>query len=305
MVRLFYGSNAYQMKAALDALVSHAKKQHGEHAVERVDGESVELNQLPDMLQGATLFAPERLVIIRGVSKNKPIWELLGEKLADVPASLQLVLVETAPDKRTKTFKALQKHAEVHEYKEPGEHEAADWLVSEAGKRGGEMKHTDADVLVARVGADQFRLSNELDKLLLYGDTGKPAIEALVEQTLRANVFGLLDAVMNGRTDTVRRLLAEAKPSEDPYMLFGMLGGQIMQLAALVHAGGRSSDDVAKVLKVHPYPLKKLSSVARNTSPERLREIVAVVAELDDQLKSTGVDPWLLLEQALLKIAAR
>lgn len=305
MVKLFYGSNAYQIKTALDALVLDVKKQHGEHAVERVDGEMLELHQLPDLLQGATLFAPERLVIIRGASKNKTIWEALGDKLKDVPDSLQLVLVEAVPDKRTKTFKALAKQAEVHECKDVNEAEAARWLAGEARARGGDMTRDEAGAVVARAGTDQFRLSNELDKLLAHGDITPEVIEQLVEATPQANAFALLDAAMNGKPAEVRKLLFMAKITEDPYMLFGLLSAQLMQLAALVHAQGRSVDEIAKALKTHPYPLQKLGTVAKRTSPRQLRAIVGTVADLDDQLKSTGVEPWQLLEHALLKIAAR
>lgn len=305
MIHFFFGSNAYQTKIALDALVAHTKEKYGEHAVEKVDGETLELNQLPDLLQGTMLFAPERLVIIRDASKNKTIWDVLGEKLQDVPESLQLVMVEAAPDKRTKTFKALQRVAEMHEVKELNEFEVAKWLVGEAARRGGKMKQSDAAMLVARTGTDQFRLSNEMDKLLAYGDTGQMAIEALVEQTPQANVFALLDAAMQKRPDTMQKLLVNAKSTEEPYMLFGLLSSQVLQLAALVYGETRNVDDIAKTLKMHPFPLKKLSVVARDTPKQEMNMIIENMALLDDHLKSSGLDPWLLLEQTLLKIATR
>lgn len=305
MIRFFFGSNGYAIKTALDSVVLDAKKRHGEHAVERVDGETLEMSRLPDLLQGATLFALHRLIVIRDASRNKAVWEALGEKLESLPDSLDLVLVEAAPDKRTRTFKALQKKAEVTEAKDLDENGAARWLVSEAKARGGEMKQADAQLVVARAGTDQFRLSNELDKLLVFGEISKAAVEKLVEQTPQANVFALLDAALHRRPDMLRKLLTDAKIMEDPYMLFGLLSSQVLQLAALVHGEGRGVDDIAKSLKTHPFPLKKLSSTARNTSKKELKTIVDDMAQLDDRLKSTGLDPWLLLEQTLIKIATR
>lgn len=293
------------VKTELDALVSATKQQYGEHAVDRVDGETLEPAQLLDLLQGVTLFASNRLVIIRGASKNKAIWEALGERLENIPPSIQLAVIEIAPDKRTKTFKLLQKHAQTHECKDLNEFEAAKWLAAEAKKRGGELQAREAGALVARAGIDQWRLSNELDKLLLNGAITVEAIENLVEATPQANAFGLLDAVMQGRPETVKKLLAEAKLSEDPYMLFGLLSSQIMLLSALVYGKGRSVDGIAKMLKVHPFPLKKLSPIAARMTTSQLREMIETVAELDDNTKSTGIDPWMLLEHALIKIATR
>lgn len=305
MIHFFFGTNSYQLKQALDALILDAREKHGEHAVEKIDGETLEIEQLPDLLQGATLFAPERTVVIRDAGKNKIIWEAVGEKISDLPDSLTLVLVETAPDKRLKTFKTLQKLAEVREFKELNEVEAARWLIDEAGKRGGGMTKADTEILVARAGADQARLSNELDKLLLYGEISAESIEKLVEPTPHANVFALLDAALAKKPEAVRKLLRDAKISEDPYMLFGLLSSQIMQLAALVYAERRSSDEVAKALKTHPYPLKKMAPVAKKTSKKELREIIEILSKMDEQLKSTGADPWQLLENALIKITAR
>lgn len=305
MIHFFYGANGYQIKGVLDVLVVRAKKKYGEHAVERADAEGMEASQLLDLLQGATLFAPERLVILQGAAKNKVIWELLGERLEAMPAFLHLAVVETSPDKRTKTFKALFKYADVHECKDLDEFEAAKWLSLEAKKRGGEIRTGEANLLVARAGIDQWRLSNELDKLLLHGAVTAEAIESLVEATPQANAFGLLDAVMQRKPEIVRKLLAEAKLSEDPYMLFGLLSSQIMLLSALVYGKGRSVDDIAALLKTHPFPLKKLSPIAARMTTAQLREMVGVVAELDDNTKSTGIDSWMLLEHALIKIATR
>lgn len=305
MIHFFFGSNQYQIKTALDELVRSTKSKHGEHAVERVEGETLELRQLPDILQGATLFAPQRLVIVKGLSKNKPAWDALGDKLEQIPSSLQLVIVETAPDKRTRTFKQLQKLADVHEAKELAEPEAAKWLTDEAARRGGKLETAMAKKIVERAGTDQWRLSNELDKLLLHSQVSDSLISELVEMTPQANVFALLDAVMQGRTDAVREMLHEAKAIEDPYMLFGLLTAQVMQLAALVHGRGRSSAEIAKLLKVHPYPLGKLSSIANKLDRSQLRSMVEAVAGMDDDVKSSGVDPWVLLERTLIKIAAR
>lgn len=293
------------MKSALDALVLNARTEHGEHAVEKVDGEALSLGRLPELLRGASLFTPERTVVIREASKNKPVWEAIGEELASVPDSTTLILADSAPDKRTKTFKTLTKIAHVSDCKELDEREAVAWLVAEAPQRGGKISQADAQMLVARIGADQARLSNELDKLIIYGDTTKSGIEALVEPAPQANVFALLDAALERRIKPLKEQIRTAKISEDPYMLTGLLSSQVLQLAALVHAEGRSPEDIAKDMKVHPYPLKKLAPLARRTTKDELKEIVSVLAVLDDQMKSTGADPWQLLEIALLKIAGR
>lgn len=304
MIYFFFGSNQYQIKTVVDTFVEKAGKRD-DTAIERVDGETFEPAALLDILQGATLFSPKRLVVMRDASKNKPVWEALGERIANIPETLMLVLVEANPDKRTKTYKQLQKNAEVHEAKELAEPELLKWMMTEAARRGGKLDTAVARRVIERAGLDQWRLSNELDKLLAFEEVTAEIADSLVEIAPQANVFALLDAAMQGRGGEVRRLLRTAKATEDPYMLFGLLTAQIMQLAAIVHGQGRSTDDIAKALQAHPYPLKKMSSIAARTNGAALLAMVAAVAAMDDDMKSSGIDPWLLLERGLMKIAVR
>ncbi|HEX6462402.1 MAG TPA: DNA polymerase III subunit delta [Candidatus Saccharimonadales bacterium] len=305
MTYLFLGDNAYAKQQAANKLIAAARIKPSMPTIEHYDGETLEPKQLGAILQGASLFSAEKLVVIRDVSKNKALWVECERWVEHVPEGTDVLLIETAVDQRTKTFKLLKKHASITDYRQLNEAEAAKWLQNEAKARRGVLNPKQAEHIIARAGTDQWRLSNELDKLLAHGldDT---AIEALVELTPHANVFALLDAVLHKERQQVEQQLWLARTTEDPYMLFGLLSAQLLQLAALVHGSkGRSSDEIAKALATHPFPLKKLAPLARRTSPLELKNIIDATAELDTQLKSTGLDPWLLLEQTLLKIATR
>lgn len=304
MIYLLFGDNAYAKQQALLSLIADIQQKYGIEAVERFDGETLEPRQLSNILQGTSLFSTNKLVVITDASKNKSLWLHLEQWIETPIQGADIALIETTPDRRTKTFKLLQKQANVKEYKQLTESEAAQWLVQVAKERDGIITSAEAKQLVARAGTDQWRLSNELDKLLAHG-INTDAIETLVEPTLQANVFALLDAVLHKKSKDAAKHLTSAKITEDPYMLFGLFSAQLLQLAALVYGGNRSVDDIAKQLNTHPFPLKKLAPLAKKMSFQELKLIVDAVVELDNQLKSTGLDPWLLLEQTLTKIAHR
>lgn len=306
MILLLTGANDFAARQALDKLVAAMLSKHGAHAIERVDGESLDVSRLPDLLQGASLFASERLIILRDVTKNKPLWEALGDWAEKVPAEITFVILESSPDKRTRTYKQLQKHGKVHDFAELNEHELAKWAIGVAKEEGGSLDSRTAAYLVRHAGTNQWQLWGELHKLLSANPTiTTETIDQLVEPSPQAGAFELLDAVMASNTARAMELLARLKASEDPYKLFGLLVSQVQTLALVATAQGRTSDSIAKDAGIHPFVAKKLLPLGRTTSYSQLRHVLASVALTDTQMKSTGVDPWVLLEQCLGKIASR
>jgi DNA polymerase III subunit delta len=300
MIRLLYGQNSYAIKSDVTASVAQFLGAHRDHGLERYDALELDASALPEVLQGASLFSAERLVIIRDADKNKPLWNALADWVEKIPDEVQVILVAEQPDKRTKTFKALQKQGEVREYALLKRPELIKWV---AEKSEGRLDRNMAGELVDRVGDDQFRLSNELDKLLLHDSITKDLITDLVEPTPQHSVFELLDAIINRRQQVAEDLINELRMSEDPYMFFGMLSKQVHILAALV--AGVDQSQATKEFGAHPFVVQKLSSAARSLKWTDIKAVIDTLAKLDEELKTTGIEPWLLIEKATIKITAR
>ena len=304
MIILLTGTNSFAIRQTLDTLVTNFLNKNGAHALERVDGESFDALRLPELLQGASLFASERLVLLRDASKNKLLWEALGEWTDRVPKEVVLVLIESAPDKRTRTYKQLQKHGRLQDFADMSEPELVRWAVKAAAEYGATLDTSAAQHLVRQVGTDQWRLSNELQKLSAYSSAiTMQSIDALIEPSPHATAFELLDAALAGNTAKTRQILARLKASEDPYKLFGLLVSQVQTLALVAAAQGKAAEVIAKEAGVHPFVVRKMQSAARRIQGSRLTEVIAAVARTDTQMKSTGLDPWLLLEQCLGNIS--
>jgi DNA polymerase III delta subunit len=300
MITLLTGENSFEttrtlkkIEAAFDGVSEH------------IDGSELELKQLPDLLMGATLFADKRLVVIKNLSESKAVWGSLGEWLGRVSDDVHLVLVEPKPDKRTKTYKDLQKVADIHEAKlwsDRDETQAEQWVAQEAKALGFEMDKKSAHLLVQRVGVDQWQLAQALEKLVVVGVVTPEVIEDLIEANPIENVFNLLDSALKGDTLRVKKMLENLETSEDPYRLFGLLGTQVFQLAAL-GVGDKSSGEVAKDLGAHPFALSKLAPHAKRLGRHGVQKAMAAMAEADQTMKISAAEPWLLIERALIKIA--
>ncbi len=305
MILLLTGPNDFAVRRALDKVVADYLSKNTAHAIDRIDGEAFDAVRLPDLLQGMSLFARERLVVLRNAGRNKQLWEAMAGYIEGVPEEITFVVVDSAPDKRTRTYKQLQKHGELRNFAELGEGELVRWAVEEAKALGAELDVRTAHYLVRQVGVDQWRLYTELQKLTGYSNhITTDSIDQLIEANPRVSAFELLDAVLGGDEVKTYQLLARLKASEDPYKLFGLLISQIQTLALVVTAGGKSADVVAKEGGIHPFVVRKMQPLTRRIRYSQLQDIIKIVAKTDMQLKSTGVDPWVLLGQCLGKIAA-
>ncbi len=295
MIHFLTGENTFATDRNLQRLLADWQGD-----VERLDGSELTVEQLPDVLQGATLFSSERMIVIKNVSDNRTVWSVLADWL-EKGVDNNVVFVEKNPDKRTKTFKWLEKNAEQTKANELSVGEAVRWLLDEAKTRNMTLDNQTAQYMVDYVGTDQWRLSSEFEKLRLSGkELNKELVRALVEPTPQATSFELLDAAFAGRKDEVGWLLHTVARTEDPYMFFGLLASQVYALLAVKSGADKRPEEIAKDVGIHPFVLRKVSTLARQLSTVNARLLVTRLAELDANMKSRAVDPWTQIEVFLL-----
>ena len=284
--------------AALRDIVRQSPEQ-----AEVFDASELEVSQLPDLLAGVTLFSANRLIVIKGAEENKPLWEGLEKWVPSVSEETHLVLTTKKPDKRTRTYKLLTKDAAVRDYKMLEPAELMSWLKGEARSREVDLSGDVARYLLDYVGHDQWRLTGELDKLLLSGQPlSRQLIQDIAEPYPEASAFELLDSLFQGDTEKVDRLLELMAEREDPYMFFGLVSSQVLALLALTAGGNRRPDEVAKDFSLHPFVVRKLSSIATKLGRPRVTVVVEKLADCDIRIKTTGVDAWTQLRRTLQSI---
>lgn len=305
MIQLFCGENDFARSMAIRLVRDEFVKQHGGQAIELREGTQLSVQDLPQLFQGASLFSPERLVIITDASDNKSVWEVLPEQLPDDP-SVTILLNESHPDKRTRTYKWLQKQAEVKSFELLDERRLVEWVQTEGRAAGINFEADVAAFLIRHIGENQWRLYQEIQKLSLANQPMSTAlIKEIVDPNPQATAFELLDAAVSGNKGRVEELVAIVKRGEDPYKFVGLLTSQVYALAVCSAAGNRPSATVAKDAGIHPYVASKTMTTAKRLSSEKLSSIIATIADLDTHLKTTGADPWTTIQVSLIKIAAR
>ena len=117
-------------------------------------------------------------------------------------------------------------------------------------------------------------------------------------------MFALFVAALSQDYETVHNIISylESESGVDgAYQTMGLLASQAINVTALVLAGG-DNKTVAADLSVNPYVLQRLSSSARTIDIEHLRQINDALFQADLQMKTTGINPWLLIETALVQV---
>ncbi len=306
MIITLTGENAFGLQRELDKAAKDFIKKHGDLALERLDGEEVELAKIREAVTSLPFLSSNKLVILRAPGANKQFAEQAEQILADVPESNEIILVESKLDKRTAYYKYLKKDTDFREFPELDQHGLANWLTAAAKEKGGALSPTDARYLVERAGPNQQLLSNELEKLLLYGSKiDRRTIDLLTEPAPQSTIFQLLEAAFAGRTKTALKLYAEQRAQKvEPAQIIAMLAWQLHVLAIVKTAGDHSADTIAREARLNPFVVRKSQSIARNLTLAELKKLISDLLKIDVAMKSTAIDADEALQHYLMTLAS-
>lgn len=305
MIQLLTGENNYEIRSRRTRTIAEFRETHSEEAVSIVDGANLTREELPQLLLGANLFAPERLVVIDDANSVKDTWEKLTDYLGEVSDMTHVLLVTPTADKRTKTYKWLQKTAKVIAPNKLDNAQLSGWLQTRAREKGISIDPGVARYIIEYSEADQWQLSHDVDKLALSGRVvTKELVRELLIPNPTSSAFELLDAALNGRREQMNALLEGVRSHEDPYRFFGLLSNQIFAIVVVAAAGNRSPDTIASDSGIHPFVVRKIAPLARKLNVSARNHLAEVAATTDMQLKTSGADPWMLITAALKSISS-
>lgn len=299
MITWMIGENTFEVREALRAIEADF-----DGTAEKFDATELTLAQLPDVLMGVSLFAPNRLVVIRDITSNAQLWEKLPDWLGRVNDDIHVVFIDAKPDKRTVGYKALKAAANLKEFPAWTDRDyskAEQWVSARAQAQKVAIGRNEIRQLVNRVGVDQWQLASALETLSLLDTITEDAIRQLIPPNPTENVFQLLDTALDGDSRGVSETIHTLSLQEDPYGIFGLVTSQVLTLAAVTF--GESSDNVAKDFGVHPFVASKLTKHAKKLGKAKVAHIVELCAQTDADFKRSKAEPWLLVERFLLNTA--
>ncbi len=301
------GENIFELEQALREYTNDFIKREGDFSIERINAEDSEFSRLHDAIHGVPFLADKKLIILKGLSKNKKMLENFEHILTDVPDSSEVVLIEPKLDKRSAYYKYVKSKTDFRLYDRRNTQQLSGWLVSFAKAEGGTISTHDATYLIARVGENQLVLKNEIQKLILFDERiTEKTIDILTEQTPQSTIFNLLETAFAGDRDQVFALYREQRDLKvEPSQIIAMLTWQLYILSLLKTAGQRTPDQIAHEAKLNPYVIRKSLAIARRLTLSNVKQLIHDLVVVDTKLKRTSVDADDLLQVYLLGLVSQ
>ena len=313
MLYLIVGKNSYVAEQELAKVTQHASV-----PVEHIDTQQLDAAGLAELVRGVSLFAAQRLIVLRRLSERPDLWEQLGQWAHNIPDETTLVLVEPGLDKRTKTYKALHKAATIitadplTDRQRPA---AERWLRQLASRRGVSLSPAQLRSMVERAlvpdekgyggTIDQLQLAHAIDALAQLETVTDDVIATVLPPAREFSVFDVVTLAVERRGPALRAALDELRLSHDPYQTAALIWVQWTQLAAIACYGEAGEAEIARELSLHPYVVKKTKPLTTQVVPADIRTLTQRAAQLDADMKTTGIPPWDAVESFLFAVAGR
>lgn len=238
----------------------------------------------------------------------------LGRTLPAIPPeSILLLTTHHRPDKRLKSTKLLQEHAQIREFPliPPWKtEELVQQVKSYAQTTGVKLTPLAAELLADAVGNNTRQLANELDKLRLYAGDGttsldERAVAALVTTTTH-NSLQLAESILKGDTTKALELIADLiNNNEHPLRIVATLVGQFrtwLWVKLMITQGEKDIKVIATAAEVaNPKRIYFLKKEVQHLSLDQLTATLRVLLELDVSLKR-GADELSTLQTQVIKL---
>ncbi len=290
-----------------------------EREVHDMEGRDADWDALAASIHAPSLFASRRLIEVR-LPTGKPGNEgskLVCEFCAQPPADVVLLVVANEWSNRHagKWSEAIGRvgHSCIAWQVKP--HELNGWIDRRLRSRGVKAAPDAVARLAQRIEGNLLAAAQEVDKLalLMQGDAAaKPldaeAMDALVADSARFDVFRLVDAALSGNPPQVARMLAGLRAEGEAVpALMGMVVKELQTTAALARARNLAAE--CKAQRIWPAKEAVYKRALGRHPPERRQRFLAEAGRVDRISKGRGrvgeesTDAWLQLERLLLAVA--
>lgn len=287
---LFTGENEYELRRKRSLWIAEFSKKHGPENVNTTEASSITLSTLMDEVSAAPFIAEKRLIVVDGIPK------LEKDQFADLEKVLHpqvlLLFVEPKPDKRLGGTKALLKIAQTETFNPRAGSQLIAWMSTLAKEVGAELPQDVAHILIDVVGQDQMQLATEIRKLSTYAHGRAITADDILELSMLSGkqmVWKLLDLLSARKKDEALQFTYSiVKRGEDPYGLWSMFLWMVSRIAmvASLQLEGKSPQAISKECGMHPRTVSNVLSLTKTFTPQKITELVSLVAQTDVDLKT-------------------
>lgn len=307
MIHLVGGDNTYQSEQKINSLKADFLNTGG--SIKVYDAE--ETGKIDEIINDAssfsffdtsTLFIIKRLLTSKRSVQDKFLIFLEGTAKSK---EVNFILWESKKfDKRLKLYRYIKSKGSVDEYDLLRYVSLKSW-IQKYTKGKISMSSNSIDSLIIKVGNDQEQLTSILDNLIMLTRSdgrnmiSRDDIEKFVDKTTEESIWEFIDAIgkrNKGRALYIIETLAREK--KDFMMIIAMMARQlrILALTRYLKQIGKGHSDIIKILKLHPFVVRKAIEDSQNFNLAQLAKLYNKLMHTDLVIKEGRFSDKLALD---------
>lgn len=277
--------------------------------------------QLVEAGASLSLFAEKRLLELR-IPNGKP-----GDKGAAAlidyltrPAEDTVLLISLPKldgnTQKTKWAKALidGKQVQFLQIWPVDATQLPQWIRQRLSQAGLAADQEAVELITARVEGNLLAAVQEIEKLKLLAEAGQitaATVQAAVADSARYDVFGLIDAALQGQPEHVLRMLDGLRgEGVEPLFIMTMLAREVRQLAniALLYSQGVPLDRAFSQARPPVWDKRRplVSKALQRHDASGWQRLLLSAQLIDEQIKGQAEgDPWVGLSDLCLQLSGR
>jgi len=321
LLYILNGDDDFSLSRALDEI----KKGLGDPSLlstntTLLNGQNVTPGELRTVVDTVPFLAEKRLVIVQGLlgrfeSRNKPPRrkksspsngrqndaKSFAAAMADIPESTVLVLTDGRIKSANPLLKLLS-GAKVMSFPLLRGDVLRQWVKKEAAAQGADMSPQAVDLLARLVGGNLWIMHSEINKLALFASGRRieeDDIKAVVSSAQEANVFAMVDAILEYKVGVAENLLEQLlQQGASPAYLLVMLSRQVRLVVRAKELRRQRKPDMeiqSRLGLKSEFPFRKTLEQAQRYPLERLKSVYKRLLQADLSIKTGRYDGGLAL----------
>lgn len=314
MIYLLYGTNYFLIKREIEKIKL-------ENNIESIDINNYNLENtiLDNILDDAltlSLFSQKKMIIVdnsyiftssvrkKGLDHNI---DLLNKYIENPNPDTILIFVvnEEKIDDRKKIVKLIKINGNVIEFNEVKNIDT--FIKNELNDY--KMDAVTINSFVNRVGDNLAIITSEIEKLKLYKNDDKiitkDDVFNVCSEQIDVDMNELTNSIVSKNISKSLKIYNELiKQGEEPLQIIIRLANQfrIIYQSKELTKKGYSNKDIADILGIHPYRVKKALEISYKFPSKELLSILKKLSRIDEGIKMGNMDKNIALEQFILEI---
>jgi DNA polymerase-3 subunit delta len=256
------------------------------------------------------MVSPLRVVRILDVHKLKEEDEEALIHYVSRPAETSVVIfIGDELDKRKRVVKKLLETCVVVEFTDLSDGDLLNWAKVKMKELGVTSDERTLRQIVALVGSDALKLTNEIEKLATAALPEKiitfELVEQLVPNSRELTSFELTDHINNrNRAQACRLLKKLLDDGAEPLMLLGLIANNFhrLSLAKEMIKDGVSADLVARAVNLPFFKKEAFLASARRADERELAKRLQRIAVADESIKTSKATPRMQIEMLVIEL---